>query len=119
MPKIKIKAKIKNKNEIHTFTGKGILTENGLTYKDKESLTKITLNPLKIERISSSTIEINLKEGKTCEAIYKTKYGVIHLESKLLELKQEKRKLYIKYILIQNKVIVDTFEYNLEYSIDS
>lgn len=119
MTKIKLKSKIKNKNESHTFIGKGILKENTIIYKDKEVLTKITLNPLKIERIDKITIEINLKEGKICDVIYRTEYGKIHLQAQLLEKKQTEKSLTIKYNLFQNNQKIDTFEYNLEYSIDS
>lgn len=119
MTKIKIKAKIKNKDKTHTFTGKGILNKDTITYKDGEILTKITLKPLKIERMDKNIIQINLKEKEIGKATYKTNYGTIHMETKLLKFNQTEKTLYIKYILIQNKVIVDTFEYNLEYSIDS
>lgn len=119
MSKIKIRSQIKNKDGIHTFIGKGILNKNVITYKDKEVLTKITLKPLRIERIDQNTIEINLKEREISKVIYKTEYGIYYIESELIELKESKGSINIKYNLIQNNSILDTFEYNLEYSIDS
>ena len=89
MSKIKIKAEIKNKNETHTFVGKGILKDNIITYKDENILTKITLEPLKIKRIGETEIEIKLRKEKLDDAIYKTKYGVISLNTKLIKVKQQ------------------------------
>ncbi len=118
--KVKINAKIKNKNENNSFNGYGIKNKNIITYNDNNIITKITLdNIITIERKAEYTLIIKLKEGINLEGTYKTKYGNFKIETFTKEIKKEKNKLKIVYDLKINNEYIDTFTYKLEYSIDS
>ena len=118
--KINIKTAIKNKEEAHTFKGKAIKNQNIITYKDGNTLTKIIIDDIiTIERKNENKIILNLKKGIKLEGKYITKYGCISIETYAKEIIKKENKLKIKYDLIINNELIDTFTYYCEYSIDS
>lgn len=118
--KINIKTAIKNKEGTHTFKGKAIKNQNTITYKDGNIFTKIKIDDIiTIERTNEYKIIINLKKGIKLKGKYITKYGNINIETYALELIKKENKLKIKYDLIINNELIDTFTYYCEYSIDS
>ena len=120
MSKIKIKAILKNKNEKHVFSGKGIKRQNTITYNDNNIMTKITIkDTVFIERKKDYHLKLGFNINENVKGTYITKEGKLETETKTLNLKVEKNSIKIKYNLMINNVFVDTFEFNLKYSIDT
>lgn len=120
MSKIKIKATLKYKDEKHIFEGYGIKKDNQIIYNDENVQTKITIdNIICIERKSDYFIKINLKEGINLPGLYITNYGNFSLKSKALKIKYTENELEIIYKLMINEELLDTFSYNLKFSLDT
>ena len=120
MSKINIKAKTKSKEENHEFKGKAIKNGSSISYIDGEVKTKIILDDtIKIIRIKDYLIELNFKENSILKGKYKTPFGYFDLETETLNREKSANKIKIKYKLIIDKQIIDTFEYILDFSIDS
>ena len=120
LSKIKIKASLKSKESNHTFTGYGIKNKNIITYNDSNIITKITIdNIITIERKENYILKIRLKEGINLDGKYITKYGNIKIATYTKKLTKTESTLKIIYDLNENDEYIDTFTYNLEYSIDS
>ncbi len=119
MSKIKIKTILKNKTDIHEFSGKAIKTNNTITYNDNNTLTKITIDDtVSIERKNDYYIKLNFKQTKTIQGTYETKEGNFNIKTETKELNIKKDSIKIKYNLIINNVFIDTFYFNLQYTID-
>lgn len=119
MSKIKIKAHLKSKNENYTYEGLAIKNNNQIIYKDKDVLTKITLEDIiKIERGKDYHLIINLKEGIKLKGSYINKYGNLDVVTYTKKIIKKNSYIKITYDLTIEKQFVDTFEYKLEYSID-
>ena len=118
--KIKIKTKLKNKKETHIFEGSGIKNKNIITYNDNNIITKIIIEDvITIERKKDYYLKIHLKEGIKLEGKYMTNYGDIKISTYTKKIESKEKYLKIIYDLIINNEYIDTFTYNLEYSIDS
>ncbi len=118
--KIKIKTKLKNKKETHIFEGSGIKSKNIITYNDNNIITKIIIEDvITIERKKDYYLKIHLKEGIKLEGKYMTNYGDIKISTYTKKIESKEKYLKIIYDLIINNEYIDTFTYNLEYSIDS
>lgn len=118
--KVNIKTTLKNKEGIHSFEGKAIKNNNTITYKDKNTITKIKIDDIiTIQRKDEYEIILNLKKGIKLKGSYITKYGSIDIYSYAKDIIKEKNKIIITYDLIINDEYIDTFTYNCEYSIDS
>lgn len=120
MSKIKIKAETKSKNTNHKYIGKGLKVNNKITYYDEKIKTQIILSDkIVITRKSEYYIELNLKEKNKLQGKYQTKYGNLNLETSNVKIKQTENSLYIKYDLIIDNEFIDTFEYILNFSLDT
>lgn len=120
LSKVKIKTTLKSKEENHTFDGYGIKNKNIITYIDNNVITKITIdNIITIERKKQYSLKINLKESINLEGKYITKYGTFKVETYTKKIVKTKNTLKLTYDLNINGEYIDTFTYNLEYSIDS
>ncbi len=120
LSKVKIKTTLKSKEENHTFDGYGIKNKNIITYIDNNVITKITIdNIITIERKQQYSLKINLKESINLEGKYITKYGTFKVETYTKKIVKTKNTLKLTYDLNINGEYIDTFTYNLEYSIDS
>lgn len=120
MSKINIEATLKNKNEMHTFKGKGIKRNNQIIYNDENIQTKITLdNIVTIERKSDYNLKINLKKGIKLPGTYITNYGTLNIETHATTLIQKNNEIEITYKLKVNGDYIDTFTYNLKISLDT
>ena len=120
MSKIKIEASLKNSNENHTYKGKGIKNKQIIIYNDEKVQTKVTLdNIITIERIGEYYLKLNLKKGIKLKGIYKTNYGSLNIETITEEIKKEKNSIKIIYKLIINNAQIDTFTYNLKFTLDT
>ncbi len=120
MSKINIEAVLKTKNNIHTFKGKGIKKDNQIIYNDENVQTKITLdNIITIERNSDYNLKINFKPGIKLKGTYITNYGTLNVETKTINLIQKNNELEITYKLKVNETHIDTFTYNLKFTLDT
>lgn len=118
--KINIKTFLINKEGTHTFNGKAIKSENLITYKDGNTLTKIKIDDtITIERKDDYQIILNLKKGIKLKGRYITKYGSIDIETHTKDIIKKENSLEIIYNLTVNNELIDTFTYYCEYSIDS
>lgn len=119
LSKIKIKVYIKSKSENYVYEGKAIKSKNQITYIDKYVLTKIKLDEIvEIYRKKDYELKIKLKEGIVLDGTYKNKYGIVDIKTLAKKINIEENKLKIIYDLIIDEHLIDTFTYNLEYSID-
>lgn len=119
MSKIYIKTTLKNSNEVHTFEGMGIKDGNKITYNDNGVMTKISFDESVIlERISDYYIKICFDENKQIKGIYDTKEGKFETETSICNMKIENNSIKIEYKLMINNVFIDTFIFNLQYTID-
>ena len=109
MSKIKIKVYIKSKSENYAFKGKAIKNKSQISYFDKDILTKIKIGEI---------VKIKLKKGIPLEGKLKNKYGTVDIKTLAKTIKIEENKIKIVYDLIIDEHLIDTFTYNLEYSID-
>lgn len=101
------------------YEGKGIKRGNKIIYKDGKIITKVVIGDiLKIFRSGEYDIFLNLKEGIKLSGTYKTCYGNFNIVSYARKIDIKKNSLYVIYDLIIDEHFVDTFTYNLEYSID-
>ena len=113
-------ATLKNGEENHIFKGKGIKKDNQIIYNDGNVQTKVIFdNIITIERNAEYKLKINLKKGINLEGTYITNYGKIELETITSELIQKNNELQITYKIRANGVVVDTFTYNLKFSLDT
>lgn len=120
MSKIQIKAETKSKNTNHKFIGKGLKKDSRIIYYDGKIKTQIILaDKIVIIRESEYYIELNLQEKNTLEGKYQTKYGNLNLKTSNVKIKQNQNCLYIKYDLLIDNEFVDTFEYILNFSLDT
>ena len=120
MSKIKILATLKSQNQTHTFEGKGLKRNNQIIYQDNNIQTKITVgNIITIERKADYHLKINLKKGIKQSGTYITNYGTINLETITTELIQTNKELKITYKLKVNDTDIDTFTYNLKFTLDT
>ena len=120
LTKIKIKANLKNKNENHKYEGKGIKNKNVITYNDQNVITKVIFdNIITVERKKDYFLKIYFKEGINLEGEYITNYGKLKVDVYTKKLNIEKNNLKVIYDLKINNEYIDTFTYNLKYSIDT
>ena len=120
MTKIKIKANLKNKNENHKYEGMGIKNKNVITYNDENVITKVIFdNIITVERKKDYFLKIYFKEGINLEGEYITNYGKLKVDVYTKKLNIEKNNLKVIYDLKINNEYIDTFTYNLKYSIDT
>lgn len=120
MSKIKIKAILKTKDNLHIYEGKGIINNNQIIYNDNGITTKITLDtPLTIERTKDYNIKLGFKTNEIVKGTYIINEGTLETITKTKDLKIEKNSIKIKYNLKINSVNIDDFEYILTYTIDS
>lgn len=120
MSKINIIATLKTTSETHTFKGKGIKRNNQIIYNDESVQTKITIDKIiTIERKSNYHLKINLKNGIKELGTYITNYGIINLETFTTKIIQKKDELEITYKLMVNQDLIDTFTYNLKFTLDT
>ena len=119
MSKIKIKAVLKSKNSVHEFIGKGIKTNNIITYNDNNTLTKIVLNNIvSLERKNDQYIKLNFEKNKKLQGVYEINEGKFDLKIETKELIIKEGSIKIKYNLIINNEFIDTFYFSLQYTID-
>ena len=120
MSKIKLKTTLKTEKSIHTYEGKGIISNDVITYNDNGILTKIIIKePLIIQRKSNYFIELGFKTNETILGTYSISEGKLQTKVNTKELKIEKNSIKIKYNLKINNVNIDDFEFILIYTIDS
>lgn len=120
MSKIYIEATLKNENGTHTFKGKGIKRNNQIIYNDNNVQTKITIDDIiTIERKYEYQLKINLKKGIKQTGTYITKYGIIEFETTTNKLIKKNNELEIIYKLRANEDYIDTFTYNLKFTLDT
>ena len=107
-------------NTNHKYIGKGLKVNNKITYYDEKIKTQIILSDkIVIIRESEYYIELNLKEKNKLQGKYQTKYGNLNLETSNVKINQTENSLYIKYDLIIDNEFIDTFEYILNFSLDT
>lgn len=120
MSKVNIEATLKNSEKNHTFKGKGIKKDNQIIYLDQNVQTKITLdNMIKIERNSEYSLILNLKKGIKTKGTYINNYGSFIIQIETLDLIQKNNELKITYKLRINETYLDTFTYNLKFTLDT
>ena len=120
MSKIKIEASLKNSEENHIFTGKGIKKDNQIIYLDENVQTKITMdNIITIERNAEYKLTLNLKKGIKSKGTYINNYGTFEVETYAKEIIQKNNELKIIYKLRVNDNEIDTFTYILKYTLDT
>ena len=120
MSKVKIEATLKNGEVNHIFKGKGIKKNNQIIYNDGNVQTKVIFdNIITIERNAEYKLKLNLKKGIKLDGTYITNYGIIELETITSELIQKNNELKITYKIKSNGIVVDTFTYNLKFSLDT
>ena len=119
MGKIYIKSVLKSDEDVHIFEGKGIINENKITYNDNGVMTKVILGEsISVERISDYTIKMNFKAQEKIDGTYNTSEGSFALKTDTDYILYEKNGIKIKYRLMINNVLTQTFEFNLQYTID-
>lgn len=120
MGKIKIKAILKSKDEIHIFEGKGIKKDNKIMYSDQGVKTIITLGDVVLlERKKDYCLKMGFCTYNSVKGTYIIPEGKLDLKTQTKELKQGKNELKIIYLMEVNGVLVGEFTLNLYYSIDS
>ena len=120
MSKIKIEASLKNSEENHIFKGKGIKKDNQIIYLDENVQTKITMdNIITIERNAEYKLTLNLKKGIKSKGTYINNYGTFEVEVETIELIQKNNELKITYKLRASESDIDTFTYNLKFTLDT
>ena len=120
MSKIQIKAETKSKNSSHKFIGKGLKRGPKIIYYDGKIKTQIIIeDKISIIREGEYYIELNLQEKNNLEGKYQTAYGYLSLKSSNVHINKTANSLYLKYDLLVNDEFVDTFEYNLNFSLDT
>lgn len=118
MSKIQIKAETKSKNSNHKFIGKGLKRGPKIIYYDGKIKTQIIIeDKISIIREGEYYIELNLQEKNNLEGKYQTAYGYLSLKSSNVHINKTANSLYLKYDLLVNDEFVDTFEYNLNFSL--
>ena len=119
MSKIKIKAIIKSNTTIHEFFGRAIKKDNIIIYNDNNIITKINLNnPISIERKKDYYLKLNFESQEIKEGIYQTQEATFNIKTETKHISIKKNSIKIKYNLIINNVLVDTFLFSLQYTID-
>lgn len=119
MSKVNLKVSLKSKNEDYSFEGKGIKKDNEILYKEKKILNIIDFGELiSLERRSDYYLRIEFKKNKKLPGVYLNDFGNMIIDTYTKQLVRKNNKLKIVYDLYLNKHLIDTFEYNLEYSID-
>ena len=120
MSKINIKSELKSKKDKHIFEGKGIKKGSTIIYNDNNIITKITIkDTIFIERKKDYHIKLGFNINENVKGTYITKEGNFETKTETTMLKKEKNSIKIKYNLMINNVFVDTFCFNLKYSIDT
>ena len=120
MSKIDIFATLKSKEEMARYKGKGIKNKNKIIYIEDNTKTVINLEDIiTIERKKDYYLKINLKKHKKLKGEYITHYGNLKIETYTKDIKINQNKIKVTYDLYINEQLIDTFIYNLEYSIDS
>lgn len=120
MSKVKIEAIIKNSEGNYTFKGKGIKKDNQIIYNDGNVQTKVIIdNIITIERNAEYKLKLNLKKGIKLQGTYITNYGNIKLATITSELVQKNNELKITYQIKASGTLIDTFTYNLKFSLDT
>ncbi|MBQ9011877.1 MAG: DUF1934 family protein [Bacilli bacterium] len=120
MSKVKIKCTLKSKDTTHTYEGKGVLNNNTIIYNDSGVNTKIILSDIIwLKRKKDYEITLGFSNNKSVKGTYIMKEGKMITETDTIFLKKEKNSIKIKYNLKINKVLVDTFELNFKFTIDS
>ena len=120
MSKIKIKAILKTPEEIHEYSGYGILNKNKITYIDNNIKTSIVFdNVISVTREANYQIKLFFANKKDLEGYYQNNYGIIKLKTKTKYLKNDNNYLKINYSLFHGKDKISDFEFILEYSIDT
>ena len=119
MVKVNLKVFNHNSQEKYLYETMGIKKRNEIIYKDGEIITKVLIGDvIKIFRNGEYEMVLNFKLGIDLDGMYKTKYGKINIATHTKEIKIKENGLRIIYDLIIDEHFVDTFTYNLEYSID-
>ena len=120
MSKIKIEATLKNSEGNHIFKGKGIKKDNQIIYLDENVQTKIIMdNIITIERNAEYKLKKKKKKGIKSKGTYINNYGTFEVEVETIELIQKNNELKITYKLKANKSDIDTFIYNLKFTLDT
>jgi len=120
MSKVNILATLKSKDETVKFDGKGIKNNNKIIYLDDSVKTILDISDvITIERTNGYYLKIYLKKGHKLKGEYKTNYGNLSIHTYTKDIIIEHNKINIIYDLYINEHLIDTFIYNLEYSIDS
>ena len=76
-------------------------------------------NIITIERNAEYKLILNLKKGIKSKGTYINNYGTFEVEVETIELIQKNNELKITYKLKANKSDIDTFIYNLKFTLDT
>lgn len=120
MSKVNITCTLKSKKDIYTYRGKGIINNNVITYNDNDVITKIILDDIIwFKRKKDYEITLGFCDGKTVKGTYIINEGKMTVETETYELKKGKNSIKINYRLKINNTLIDNFELNFTYTIDS
>ncbi len=120
MSKIKIKAFLKNDKETHVFDGKGIKKNNQLIYLDGKVQTTVIIDDMiTIKRRDRYELELNFKKGMKSYGKYINEYGNFEFEVETIDLVKTNNSLKIAYKLKDGDYYINTFTYNLEFTLDT
>ena len=120
MSKININYSLKNKDEIHTFIGKGIKNGDKITFNDDGIMTTIILGEkVFLERKKDYLIKLGFCINNSTKGTYIIPEGSLDIETETKELIYSGNGVKIVYSLFINKGNVGEFELNFNYGIDT
>lgn len=120
MSKININYSLKNKDEIHTFIGKGIKNGDKITFNDDGIMTTITLGDnVFLERKKDYLIKLGFCINNSMKGTYIIPEGSLDVETETKELIFSENNIKIIYSLMISNSNIGDFELNFNYSIDS
>lgn len=120
MSKVNIKYSLKSGDDVYNFVGKGIKNGDKITFNDNGIMTTIVLgNNIFLERKKDYLIKLGFCINNSMEGTYIIPEGSLDVYTDTKELILNENTVKIMYSLFINKQLIDDFELNFNYSIDT
>ena len=113
MAKILVKTNLKTKDEVISYDGKGIYSDNAIVFYENNVKNNFRLNELcLIRETSESKITLNFSENSYAQVLLKKENYILPLKLKINSLIKNEKELIIKY-----KLEDDNFEFIISYEV--
>ena len=120
LSKVNIVCTLKSNENIYKFKGKGIIKNNVITYNDNDIITKIILDDIIwLKRKKDYEITLGFCNGKKVKGSYIINGNKMTTETTTYHVNKSQNSIRIKYFLNINNTLIDKFELNFKYTIDS